>query len=372
MRNASLPLAALSVLAILGIGACIPPRATGRDAGAETADGGSALVFSLGVADTNSPVHQVAPTITLQFETGTLGPGVVLSRRVATPPKLDGLDSDWASIAGSIIPLHSDAAAIGMTVDEWNSGFGLLDGGLRPYDLGIDSALVKSAYDDQNIYFLVQWADATNSVNKNTLTFADGGWVRNTDEEDRLFLSFDVNFPDFRELGCAAACHLRERLDDTSDAGRAYRERMHTNGPGERADVWSWGSVMSNPSGYADDTSWDQAGRAADDSRGGFTTTNRGDAGAGAVAPLFMSEQGVNANPAAIFAPDSGLHPAAIPFDPSGVIPGSHIPGSVNQIAQGSRADVRAVGLWRNGKWTVELARARVTPDPNDAQFPIP
>lgn len=354
-----------------GIACCVPPRATPRDAGTEV-DGGSPIVFSLGVTDNNSATHQVAPYITLSFETGTLGPDSVLSRRVTTPPTLDGLDSDWASIAGSVVSLHPDGAAIGMSLDEWNSGFGLLrDGGVRPYDLGIDSALVKSAFDDTNLYLLVQWSDSTKNDMKGRLTLADGGWARNTDDEDRLFLAFDVNFPDFRELGCAAACHLRERVGDNTDAGIAYRTRMHTNAVGERADLWSWGAFTTNPMNHADDISWDQAGRVSDNAAA-FTTSNRRALDGGALEPLFMSEDGVNASPAYLYAPDAGGHPAAVPFDGDGAVPGTSIPGVLHQLAGGSRADIRAVGQWRNGKWTVEFARRRVTDDPNDAQFLIP
>ena len=82
-----------------------------------------------------------------------------------------------------------------------------------------------------------------------------------------------------------------------------------------------------------------------------------------------MSEYGVNSNPSVLYAPDSGLHPAAVPYNPTGLDAGARIPGVVHQIAGGSRADVHAVGKWRNGTWTVELARARVTADPNDARF---
>jgi len=353
---------------VLSLGACVPPRAPRRDAGVELADAGTAIVFSLGVTDGADVSHQVAPFVKLLFETGSPSTDTVLSRRVTVAPTLDGLDGEWASIAGSQVPLQPAGATIGMSVDDWNTGYGLLpDGGLRPWDFGVDFALVKSAFDDANIYFLVQWADATASTAKNSWLFTSGGWVRSTEGEDRLFFSFDVDFPDHATLGCTAACHLRERLDDTSDAGRNFRTRMHTNGPGEISDVWSWGSVATNPMSHADDLSFVEANRLNDDTRG-FSSNNRQTTDAGVV-PAFMSEYGVNSNPAFLFAPDSGLHPAAVPFDATGLDAGARLPGSVHQLAGGSRADVRAVGKWRNGKWTVELSRARMTTDPNDAQF---
>jgi Ethylbenzene dehydrogenase len=360
-----------SVLAIaLSVAACAPPRAIWPDGGTGGGtDAGTPIIFSIGVSDNANVSHQVATYVNLLLEEGSPSSDTVLSRRVLVPPTLDGLDSDWAAIAGSHIPLQPAGAVIGMTVSDWDTGYGLLaDGGLRPWDFGVDEVLVKSAFDDGTIYFLVEWNDATASLAKNSLTFGPGGWTRSTDDEDHLYLSFNVSFPDFAELGCAAACHLREHLDDLTDAGVAFRTRMHTNGPGQVVDVWSWGSVSTNPIGYADDLSFQQSNRVSDDTRG-FSVSNRHTVSDGGTEPIFMSEYGVNSNPLAIFAADAGLHPIAVPYDPTGLDAGAHVPGVVYQVAGGSRADVHAAGQWRNGKWTVELSRARVTSDPNDARF---
>ena len=138
---------------------------------------------------------------------------------------------------------------------------------------------------------------------------------------------------------------------------------MHTNVTGQIVDVWSWGSSASNPVAHADDRAF-AATNLANDTGAAFTSTNL-DGGV----PIYMSEYGVNANSPVIYAPDSGLHPMAVPFDPAGLDAGARIPRVVHQLPSGSRADVHAVGQWRNGKWTVELSRARVTSDATDVQF---
>jgi hypothetical protein len=359
----------LLLAVLLGLAGCAPPRAAPRDGGLEAVDAGTPIIFSLGLCDGANVSHEVATYLNLLLEEGSPGPDTVVSRRVPIPPTLDGLDNDWASIAGSQLVLQPAGAVIGMTFDEWNTGYGrLADGGLRPWDFGIGQALVKSTFDDTNLYFLVQWADATASTSKNALSWASGAWTRSTEDEDHLYLSFDVSFPDSAELGCSAACHLREHPDDLSDAGNAFRTRMHTNGPGQVSDVWSWGSVSTNPVSHADDLSFGEAARVNDD-KVGFSASNRRTTADGGTEPIYMSELGVNSNPLAIFHPDAGLHPMAVPYDPTGLAATARIPGVVHQLAGGSRADVKAVGRWRAGKWTVELSRARVTTDPNDAQF---
>jgi hypothetical protein len=369
MRRARFDVPLLAALATAMVSGCVPPRAVYPDSGVTAIDAGEPIVFSIGVSDSASVSHQVAPYLNLVFDQGSPSADTVLARRVSTPPVLDGVDTDWAAIAGSTVPLEAAGASLGMTVDEWDTGYGLLsDGGLRPWDFGMDQALVKAAYDDDTLYFLVQWTDSTASVGRNFLTFANGTWSRSAEDEDHLYFSFNVSFPDFAGLGCTAACHLRERLGDTSDAGVAWRTLMHTNETSQVVDVWNWASVATNPMAHADDLSFQSARRVNDDALG-FSTSNRVTLSDGGLEPKYMSEFGVNDNPAALYAPDSGLHPMAVPYSAAGLDAGARVPGVVHQLAGGSRADVRAVGKWRNGKWTVELARARVTSDVNDAKF---
>jgi hypothetical protein len=46
------------------------------------------------------------------------------------------------------------------------------------------------------------------------------------------------------------------------------------------------------------------------------------------------------------------------------------LPGFLLQRPSPHRDDVRARASWANGTWTLELARRRLTGDPDDAQFP--
>ena len=78
----------------------------------------------------------------------------------------------------------------------------------------------------------------------------------------------------------------------------------------------------------------------------------------------------MNSNPDFIFAAGAGS-PSTMAFDPAGALPGARSPGFLNQLAGPGGDDVRAVGKWQNGRWTVEFERALITPDPKDAQFPL-
>jgi hypothetical protein len=376
----------------LGLIACMPePSAppeylTEKDAGASAQDAGAVdagqgndaglastapvdTVFSFGMIDNSSGAPQGAPYVNLVFSGGVPSSNTVVAARVATAPTLDGLATDWANIAPSVIPLQLRGEPIGMTKSEWDYEYGLLGGTPPIFDFGFTNAIVRAAYDDDHVYFLFEWSDATESRNKDRLTFIDGAWVRNTENEDRLYMAFNANdsFPGFAVVGCSAACHVKERLGDVTSEGRAYRFRMHTNAPGEIADVWSWRSVTTDPLGLADDMYWNESRRQGD-SATEMAISNRRTVDGG-TEPVFMSADGVNASPDALFHADAGVNPLAVPYDPTGLAEGASMPGYVYQRPAPNRDDVRAVGQWRNGKWTVEVSRARVTTDPNDVQF---
>lgn len=330
------------------------------------------VTFALGVVDNMFAPPQSAQRLNLVFGAGVPSPTTVVSTRTAVPPTLDGLDSDWSATPASTVVLSSPGAVIGMSESLWNSELAPF-GRTWPFSFNVSSASVKSMFDDQRVYFLVRWADATENVRKGFLTWdGDGGvWRRSTEDEDRLVFAFNIrsSFPAFEVIGCAGACHLNRNLGDTSDAGRAFRLSMHTNGPTEFADVWEWDSVTTDPMGSAEDWYWDVNRRNADGPQG-WTTSNVRTLSDGGVEPISMSSAGVNASPVALFASDAGLSPEAIPFDGTGLVDGTTVPGVVHRQASSTRADLRAKGRWANGFWTVELSRARLTTDPNDAQFP--
>jgi hypothetical protein len=375
--------------ALLGL-ACLPPPVVRPDAGAPASDAGvgdagldagevdagpaqdagphapKATIFAFGIVD-NTVRHepQAAPYVALTFGNGTPGPSKVVSRRVSTPPTLDGLDTDWAGIVGSDVRLVARGVPVGMSEYEWVNEYARL-GRPTPFDFETYEMYVASAFDDDNIYFLFQWVDPTESgPAQNALSQVDAGWARNNPGGDRLLVGFDVSFPAFALLGCAAGCHVRERLADFTDAGIAYRFTMHTNGPGQIANVWSWSAQGSDPMGQVDNRIIDEVNEKPSSTL--FTLRNYKTVDGG-LQPLFMGEDGVNSNPLVIYAPDAGRHPMAVPYDPTGLLPTSTIPAVVHQPS--TDQTVRAGSHWKHGIWTVEIARPRTTPNPTDAQFP--
>lgn len=228
---------------------------------------------------------------------------------------------------------------------------------------------LRALYDDSHLYLLVSWEDPTESLARFPwVKQADGSWRQqkskdstghdNTFYEDKLAILWNINERGFAKKGCDRSCHIAENgqiegIEDSS-AGRHF-----TNAPGETLDAWHWKGVRSNPNSQMDDQffnsdrmpkskSW---GRHSDVKSGGGYYDNRNDAG---TAPAWMP-----AEPSAT--PRYWLLESEKTAFVDAFEPGAILPGVVTRPFQGPRADVSAKGVWREGRWTLEIRRRLVT-----------
>lgn len=223
---------------------------------------------------------------------------------------------------------------------------------------------LKVLYTDKDIFFLFQWPDKTESLNR-FVEFDGKEWKRVKGYEDRLNLAWDINntVKDFSKKGCAAVCHKVDK-----------EVELKTGGPNERVDVWHWKAQRSNPVGYADDQ-WlgheakksIYEGREVNRYRGNDAATT----GAGkdnwdkeAKRPKYSFKEGVKPGPVL-------LEKDAVEIKEYGKFKaGDRLPLETLARPAGSRGDIDARGAWANGRWSLETKRARVTEDKqNDIQF---
>jgi hypothetical protein len=114
-----------------------------------------------------------------------------------------------------------------------------------------------------------------------------------------------------------------------------------------RADIWYWKAHRTNPSGYADDKWQGVSSKPGNDAK-----KIRSDS----PSPLYLRREG-----------DAGV--AA--FDEKFFFEyrGDRVEKYVSQQPKGSRADVRAKGVWAKGQWTIEFARKLDTKHDDDQAF---
>ena len=318
-------------------------------------------IFSMSIANDNLRSHNGAPKLYLSFDGKHAAAGdTVYSQQLAkgVVPAIDGLDDGnvgWGDRA-TVVNLVRAAGDFNF----------------------ITSARLRSAFDNEYIYFQVQWTEVENaaygieaseSVSPNHWIYPESGdgsnvkrWTRSGTNEDRLNFFFEISPVTRYEVdGCLVTCHTNDEQ---------YNGNFHaTRGSKEFMDVWHWTSATSNFTGYAFDRYMDNslAGGVTNDvgtpllrSNNEFVvldtdTTDR---------PMYMGFSDPNSN-AAYPLWDYQIRAVAN----SDWVAGSTIPGYVSSIPWGSTADVQAVGHYDDGTWTVELRRKRITGNGDDVVF---
>ena len=223
---------------------------------------------------------------------------------------------------------------------------------------------MKSLYDDEYIYFLIQYDDPTKSLARFPwVKQADGSWKQmknkdstghdNTYYEDKTAIFWNINTKGFKEEGCAISCHMD--IEGDTSAGRKF-----TNNPGETIDIWHVKNVRTSPLGQVDDQFMDDTnngksnkgfGRKGDMKTGGGYKNNYNKDKTG---PAYMN-----------FPPSESAKYYVLPSLKTPFVdifkPGDVVPGIVIDAFQGPRADIEMRGKWVNGMWTLEIRRKLVT-----------
>ena len=228
---------------------------------------------------------------------------------------------------------------------------------------------MKSMYDKDSIYLLLQWADPTRSVERSPwVKQPDGKWKQlkaadstghdNTYYEDKLGILWNINAAGFDKKGCDIACHKARGgkiagIEDKSP-GRKYLE------PGETVDMWHWKAVRTGPVGQVDDQYIDDTkdptknadwGRKGDAKTGGGYANNVNKDKTG---PAWMNKTPSEENKYWVL--DDQKTEFVDTFKPGDVVG-----GIVIAPFTGSRGDLDARAVWKSGMWTLEIKRKLVT-----------
>ena len=285
-------------------------------------------------------------------------PDVLLAARAATPPTLDGVSDDAAWQAAR--PLR----------------ISLTDGANFADGKGATTATLKAVVSGDSIYFLIQYADPTQSMRRGPYQKqADGTWKKLKDPKDKggddnvyyedkwaMIWNIDNSIERFNEKGCQVACHVGEG----KPFGNKYLSRE-----GQLGDIWHMKSMRTGPLGkvddqYLDHTRYDpkdnpNAGRKSDPGGPEYKAFNLVDG-----KPEFMNRDGRAANAGGTYYIVDGNQ---VPFDDGRFKPGDEVASYFIYPLKGDRADIDVASRWANGMWTSEVRRKLVTGSKFDVQF---
>jgi len=241
----------------------------------------------------------------------------------------------------------------------------LQDGSIGKVDISL-----KALYDKEFFYLYATWKDSTQSLGKDSWTYNGNEWESSGDEDRIAFAwNIDNSIDGFNIAGCAMICH---------------GDRIHTNSPNEKGDIWQWKASRTNPLGYADDEWLDNSiveGYTEEDKdvalHGDDTNSiyksgyikNLNSAGSG---PKYYEPSPDDEWDAKFIFSDEVLKGEAVginDLDDFGA--GDTVPGYILQRPIGDRGNVDAVGVWKDGKWGIEFRRKLNTGDENDVQFSL-
>ena len=284
-------------------------------------------------------------------------PNTLVVAKAAAAPLLDGNAGDavWASAKPLSVKL-SGGANFGTT--------------------GETRATLKAVTSGDMIYFLLQYADPTQSIQRGPYKKqADGTWKKLSDPkdkggddnvyyEDKWSLMWNVNdsIAGFNQNGCAVMCHIGE----TKPYGNKYTEKA-----GEIADMWHmkgsrngvWGQVDDQ---YVDNTRYDKdkapnAGRKGDPGGPDYKAFGLVNG-----KPEFMNKDGKAANAGGTYYIKDGDQVA---FDDGKFKAGDEVASYFVYQLKGDRGDIQVASRWQNGTWTYEIARKLTTGSQYDVQF---
>lgn len=356
------------------------------------------IIASMLLAACGSAATTIAPTEAPATEEPevVVVPTEVPATNTPVPPTETPIPA-WTAPAGSaLVAVPADAApTLDGVADEaaWATAPELMitvSGGVNNFTT---DAKLKALYTADSVYFLLSYADPTESWYRSPWQKQeDGTWIQIKDPndkggdnnlyyEDKFSMIWTINnsIKGFDTVGCFVACHAGEN-GDVKPYGNKY-----TANEGELGDIWHWKSVRNAgqiDDQYLDWTRFDaekakEAGRksdpkesggysdnfasmpdpndatktVADKSKPGFTSPTI-DLTTGAPGYILDSEK------VALTQEDLDAMPA-----------GTLIPGIIKSAIVGDRGDITAGWVWKDGVWTLEFGRKLVTAGETDVQF---
>ncbi len=277
----------------------------------------------------------------------------LVSKKAAAAPAVDGtLDATWSGAPATTVKVVGGKNLPG----------------------GSTEVTMRSVYTADSVYFMYQYRDETQSVRRSPwVKQADGSWAKLKDPndkggdnnlyyEDKFAAIWNISSPAFEQKGCMTACHTGE--------GKPFGNK-YTASAGERLDMWHVKSVRGGASigqtddQYVDSTRYDKekspnAGRKTDPRTGGGYVDNQTDDKKG---PKFALKGNKPAPPYWIVVAEKEA------FDDSKYKAGDEVPGILVAPFTGDRGDLPTTMVWKDGTWTIVIARKLVTGSEFDVQF---
>jgi len=241
---------------------------------------------------------------------------------------------------------------------------------------GETTVTLKAVTAGDSIYFLIQYADPTESLRRGPFQKqADGSWKKVKDPqdaggddnlyyEDKWSIIWNINdsIEGFNKDGCAVFCHAGE-------PGKPFGNK-YTSKAGEVGDMWHHKGSRNGVFGFVDDQYVDHtrfdaqkapnAGRKGDPGGPDYKAFNLVNG-----KPEFMAKGQKPAGKGGTYYIKDGDQVAFV----DNFQAGDEVPSYIVFPLKGDRGDIKVAYKWSNGQYTFEVARKLVTGSQYDVQF---
>jgi hypothetical protein len=190
--------------------------------------------------------------------TDSISTNELVSQKVTTAPSIDGtIDAVW-----------DQATKLDVQTEVPNPGNYLFASYIgTQYEVSM-----RSLYDNENIYFLIEWNDPTQSVVDRPWYFNPTTklWAREANQpvfntfglksreafnEDKFAMLWNISTQDFATKTCYASCHMNvPSIDPLTGKSLPAKGGNHwTNNEDERIDMWHYHLMKDQPYGQLSD-----------------------------------------------------------------------------------------------------------------------
>ncbi|MCF6360223.1 MAG: ethylbenzene dehydrogenase-related protein [Cyclobacteriaceae bacterium] len=188
----------------------------------------------------------------------------LLVKKFTTAPTLDGTVDDMWNTAQKLVSSTAVPANLGARNTYYNED-GIGEESLdifEAYEGEINNFTMRSGYFDNNIYFLIEWDDATDSKDRQSWYFdpdtklwkGEHKYANATNDkfyEDKFAFLFPIGEVDgFSASTCYAACHSSGGVINSA---KDKHTRHYLKNPDQKVDMWHWKRVRSSHNDKIDD-----------------------------------------------------------------------------------------------------------------------
>ena len=299
----------------------------------------------------------VTSALFFSVKSKSLAPDKLYALKLAHPPS----ESDWDNASPLVVTAkNGNLHKVHKTVDIDKDTVHTTSASCHHGDPIAPPVIItlKAYFTDDEIFLRASWSDMTKDDKMFEFIYSNDKWTVSDKLEDGLGIMWDLT-EGGKPFNCSIACHATDwKLKDYNIISKF---QMNTLGDDE-VDLWNWKAARTNAFNFADDKYIDKKGITPDTPSKiyFYNSTIKGN--------IPLDDSARNIKPM-----EDGDAPI---YDANGLLIKDgfwmltgNAPGVRVSMPTGNRANIKAHGEYKDGKWIVTFKRKLISEDSKDVTF---